>query len=58
MLTGAFLGLDLALAAVALTLLAQRLVARRLGGLTGDVYGMGIELAEALAFVGAVVIVR
>ena len=55
---GAFLGLDLAVAVVALTLAAQSLVARRLGGLTGDVYGMGIELAEALVFVGAVVIAR
>ena len=55
--TGALLGLGLAFAAVALTLLAQLAVARRLGGLTGDVYGMGIELAEALVFVGAVVIV-
>jgi cobalamin synthase len=26
-------------------------VAKRLGGLTGDVYGMGIELAEATALV-------
>ena len=29
----------------------QALVAKRLGGLTGDVYGMGIELAEAAALV-------
>ncbi len=36
----------------------QALVGRRLGGLTGDVYGLGIELAEALALVGAVMIVR
>ena len=32
-------------------LLAQAAVAKRLGGLTGDVYGMGIELAETLALV-------
>ena len=55
---GAFLGLDLAVAAVAVALGVQALVGRRLGGLTGDVYGMGIELAEALALVGAVMIFR
>ena len=43
---------------IAVTLCVQALVARRLGGLTGDVYGLGVELAEALALVGAVVIVR
>jgi cobalamin synthase len=32
-------------------------VARRLGGLTGDVYGMGIELAEAAALVAGCAIV-
>jgi len=32
-------------------LLLQVAVAKRLGGLTGDVYGMGIELAEAAALV-------
>ena len=57
-LGGAFLGLDLAATAVALALGVQALVGRRLGGLTGDVYGLGIELAEALALVGAVIIVR
>jgi len=55
---GAPLGLLLAAAAMALALGVQALVGRRLGGLTGDVYGMGIELAEALALVGAVMIVR
>ena len=55
---GAPLGLLLAAAAMALVLGVQALVGRRLGGLTGDVYGMGIELAEALALVGAVMIVR
>ena len=55
---GAPLGLLLAVAAVALALGVQALVGRRLGGLTGDVYGLGIELAEALALVGAVMIVR
>ena len=39
----------LAVAVVAVTLGVQALVARRLGGLTGDVYGLGIELAEAVA---------
>jgi cobalamin 5'-phosphate synthase/cobalamin synthase len=55
---GTFLALDLAVAVVAVTLCVQALVGRRLGGLTGDVYGLGIELAEALALVGAVIIVR
>ena len=35
--------------AVALTLLAQFGISRKLGGLTGDVYGLGIELAEVLS---------
>ena len=55
---GAPLGLLLAVAAVALALGVQALVGRRFGGLTGDVYGLGIELAETLALVGAVMIVR
>ena len=55
---GAPLGLLLAGAAMALALGVQALIGRRLGGLTGDVYGLGIELAEALALVGAVMIVR
>ena len=57
-LRGTFLALDLAVAVVAITLCVQALVGRRLGGLTGDVYGLGIELAEALALVGAVIIVK
>ncbi len=56
--TGAFLTVDLALAAIAVSLGVQALVARRLGGLTGDVYGLGVELAEAVALIGAVMIVR
>jgi len=40
-------------AALAVALAAQAAVARRLGGLTGDVYGMGIEIAEAAALVAA-----
>ncbi len=55
---GTFLALDLAVAVVAVTLCVQAFVGRRLGGLTGDVYGLGIELAEALALVGAVIIVK
>ena len=55
---GAFLGLDLAATAVAVALGVQALVGRRLGGLTGDVYGLGVELVEALALVGAVMIAR
>ncbi|HUK78054.1 MAG TPA: adenosylcobinamide-GDP ribazoletransferase [Thermoleophilia bacterium] len=56
--TGAFLTLGVALVAIAVSLGAQALVARRLGGLTGDVYGLGVELAEAVALIGAVMIVR
>lgn len=44
-------GLLVAMVAVAVGLGAQAAVAKRLGGLTGDVYGMGIELAEAAALV-------
>ena len=40
-------------AARLVALLAQAAVARRLGGLTGDVYGCGIELAEVTALVVA-----
>ncbi len=43
------LGLGLALLLTALVLFVHSRIARRLGGLTGDVYGMGIELAETLA---------
>jgi cobalamin 5'-phosphate synthase/cobalamin synthase len=55
---GPFLGLDVAVGVVAITLGVQTLVARRLGGLTGDVYGLGVELAEALALIGAGLVVR
>ena len=44
-------GAIVAVAAVAAVLAVDALVARRLGGLTGDVYGMGIQLAEAVALV-------
>ena len=40
-----------AAAAMGAALPIQAAVAKRLGGLTGDVYGMGIELAEAAALV-------
>jgi len=55
---GLLAGLATGAAAAAGAVGAQALVARRLGGLTGDVYGMGIELAEAFAFIGAVVAAR
>jgi cobalamin 5'-phosphate synthase/cobalamin synthase len=46
-----FAGLIVAAVAMAVSLAVQAYVARKLGGLTGDVYGMGIELAEAAALV-------
>ena len=46
-----FSGLVVAAVAMVASLAVQAYVARRLGGLTGDVYGMGIELAEAAALV-------
>jgi adenosylcobinamide-GDP ribazoletransferase len=44
--------------AMAAALAVQAAVAKRLGGLTGDVYGLGIELAEAAALVVACALVR
>jgi adenosylcobinamide-GDP ribazoletransferase len=44
-------GLVVAAVAMGVALLVQAAVAQRLGGLTGDVYGLGIELAEAAALV-------
>lgn len=44
-------GLVVAAVAIGAALAVQAVVAKRLGGLTGDVYGMGIELAEAAALV-------
>ena len=38
-------------AAAGVALAVQAVVAKRLGGLTGDVYGMGIQVAEAVALV-------
>jgi adenosylcobinamide-GDP ribazoletransferase len=52
-----YAGLVAAVASMAVALGVQALVARKLGGLTGDVYGMGIELAEAAALVTACVVV-
>ena len=52
-----YAGLVAAAASVAVALGVQALVARRLGGMTGDVYGMGIELAEAASLVTGCVIV-
>ncbi len=53
-----YAGLVVALAAMCVALLVQAAVAKRLGGLTGDVYGMGIELAEAAALVVGCALVR
>ena len=48
LVAGHLLGLLLALVVVLLILLVQMNIAHKLHGLTGDVYGMGIELAETL----------
>ncbi len=50
----------LAMIAIALgiTLLVQLRIAKLLGGLTGDVYGLGIELTETLALLVACVLIR
>jgi len=46
-----YAGLVVAALSMGVALAVQASVAKRLGGLTGDVYGMGIELAEAAALV-------
>jgi adenosylcobinamide-GDP ribazoletransferase len=46
-----YAGLVTATLSMAVALGVQAVVAKRLGGLTGDVYGTGIELAEAAALV-------
>ena len=51
-------GIVIAAVAMGVALLVQAAVAKRLGGLTGDVYGMGIELAEAAALVAGCALVR
>jgi len=53
-----YAGLVVALVAMVVALLVQTAVAKRLGGLTGDVYGLGIELAEAAALLAGCAIVR
>lgn len=53
-----WLGLAVAAAAMGVALFAQAAVARHLGGLTGDVYGLGIEVAEAVALVAGCALVR
>ena len=53
-----FAGLVVAGVAAGAALLVQAAVAKRLGGMTGDVYGLGIELAEAAALVAGCAIVR
>ena len=53
-----YAGLFVAVVAMTAALLVQAVVAKRLGGLTGDVYGMGIELAEAAALVAGCLVVR
>jgi cobalamin 5'-phosphate synthase/cobalamin synthase len=53
-----YAGIVIAAAAMGAALLVQAAVAKRLDGLTGDVYGMGIELAEAAALVVGCAIVK
>ncbi len=55
---GWWAGLLVTVVAMGVALVLQAAVARRLGGLTGDVYGMGIELAEAAALLVGCAIVR
>ena len=45
-------GVCLAAAIIVIVLLVHARINKILGGLTGDVYGMGIELAEVLALIG------
>jgi len=52
-----YAGIVVAAVGVGVALGVQAYVARKLGGLTGDVYGMGIELAEAAALVAGCAIV-
>ena len=53
-----YAGLAVAVVAMVVALVVQAAVAKRLGGLTGDVYGMGIELAETAALVAGCLLVR
>ncbi len=43
---------------IVIVLIIQTGISKKLGGLTGDVYGMGIELTEALALVAGCVLVK
>ena len=52
-----YAGLVVAAVSMGVALGVQAAAAKRLGGLTGDVYGMGIELAEATALVTGCAIV-
>ena len=52
-----YAGVVAAAVSMGVALAVQATVAKRLGGLTGDVYGMGIELAEAAALVTGCAIV-
>lgn len=52
-----FAGLVVVAVSMGVALVVQAGVAKRLGGLTGDVYGMGIELAEAAALVAGCALV-
>lgn len=49
-------GLTLVILCLAIPLIVQAAISRKLGGLTGDVYGLGIELAETLALLLAYVL--
>lgn len=51
-------GLVVAAVAMGVALAVQAAAAKRLGGLTGDVYGLGIELAEAAALVAGCALVK
>jgi cobalamin 5'-phosphate synthase/cobalamin synthase len=53
-----YAGILIAVVSMAVALLVQAVVARRIGGQTGDVYGMGIEIAEAAALVVGCALVR
>lgn len=55
---GQLTGVMVAGAVIVLTLSVQANIGRKLGGLTGDVYGMGVELAEVLALVAGCVLMR
>lgn len=55
---GWWAGVVVVVLAMVVALLVQAAVARRLGGLTGDVYGMGVQLAEAAALVVGCALVR